>query len=1240
MSFRKRLLPFMLPLSLLALTPACSSCGPDDPDTTDMDAVDMDIDREDQADSDDMASDMTVDPDEGDPDPDMDPDMTVDPDMGPDSEIVTCPTPIAPAPAGQLCAVTAGSGGESVVLRGTVLAADGTIYRNGAVVYDSGEQNGEILYVGCEPESAPQAASATLIECAEGVISPGLFNAHDHLGFNTTGEPKPHGEERFDHRHDWRKGKRGHMSVKSNGSNNKAEAVQYSELRHLLSGATSIAGSAGAPGLLRNLDQAANNGGLSGLTVDYSTFPLGDSDGDLIDSGCNYPRIDSENVLNNTIYLPHVAEGIDAEANNEFKCLNGGSGRDLIAANTSIIHGIGLTAADIADMSASGAKLVWSPRTNIDLYGQTADIPTYKRLGVTIALGTDWIISGSMNMQRELACVNELNSVYLNQTLSEREIFEMATINGAMALGAQDRLGSIEAGKIADLVIFDGSESGLNYRAIMSGQIDRVALVTRGGEALYGAEALIDALATDASKCEALDVCGASQKACVELDTGSTIASLTSESGSPPYPLFFCEIPEDEPSCTPLRPEEYTGAVSDEDGDGDGLTDGEDNCPRLFNPRRPLGDNAQPNFDDDTFGDSCDICPVSGPEMVCEMFDPNDRDSDGVPNAADNCPATPNMDQSDLDNDEQGDVCDSCPMDANPNGGACPASIYDINQGGADQGALVRVSEAVVSGAGTDGYFVQVPVDSDAYQGADYSGVFVYAPDEAALPERGDRVELEGTVAEFRGGTQLTGVTILSSADGVAPSPISVEAEELLRTGSKGEAYEGLLVSVNDVEVADISSYDDFGEVRLVSGLYLGDTLYAYEKPEVGDRFTTVIGHVVYRNFSASDGNRIAPRGEDDLITGPPSLAGFTDDEVYLEYDSTRESPTPELRVELTSDALTDLVVDLSFSGAVFSPMNQITIPAGERVSDPILLDSGPSRALGQMGTVTASYDGVTASATVQVFVPDTPRSPVAIDPTAASLIPGGSLTMTVTLDVPGSRWIPTELSVTTTGDVTAPATIVLPAGAQQVDFVVTADAAGMGPATITVSTPSGMITATLDVNALPSQCLIISEVVEGGGFNKAVELYNCGGSTLDLSGITLCQANGANTNCSATLALSSMLAAGEVYVVCNSQLTDKSSCDVESGVTSFNGDDRLIVFEDLGGMSDKYDVGTDTLYDAFGQYGTQPSTSIWADKTYDRCDFMPYDGVGPFDVLDYFNEEPKDTLTGLGVAPTMGCVN
>jgi len=76
------------------------------------------------------------------------------------------------------------------------------------------------------------------------------------------------------------------------------------------------------------------------------------------------------------------------------------------------------------------------------------------------------------------------------------------------------------------------------------------------------------------------------------------------------------------------------------DIDGDGLLDGDDNCPHDYNPGQ---ENIDPQLDDE--GDACDP----------------DADGDGLSNDNDNCFLVPNPDQANSDGDISGDACDPCP---------------------------------------------------------------------------------------------------------------------------------------------------------------------------------------------------------------------------------------------------------------------------------------------------------------------------------------------------------------------------------------------------------------------------------------------------------------------------------------------------------------------------------------------------------------------------------------------------
>src|SRR5206468_5307270 len=114
---------------------------------------------------------------------------------------------------------------------------------------------------------------------------------------------------------------------------------------------------------------------------------------------------------------------------------------DLVQPNAAFIHGVGLLPPDIQRMSANGTRLIWSPRSNITLYGDTARVTEYARLGVPIALGTDWMPSGSMNVLRELHCADTLNQNFLGRFFSDEALWLMATRDAAAALAVDDAIG-------------------------------------------------------------------------------------------------------------------------------------------------------------------------------------------------------------------------------------------------------------------------------------------------------------------------------------------------------------------------------------------------------------------------------------------------------------------------------------------------------------------------------------------------------------------------------------------------------------------------------------------------------------------------------------------------------------------------------------------------------------------------------------------------------------------------------
>jgi len=442
-------------------------------------------------------------------------------------------------------------------------------------------------------------------------------------------------------------------------------------LRQTLVGTTSIAGAGWDIGFLRNLDAAWWShpypddllwnifGGEDYTEIVSDTFPLEDPWEYQQHEDCaDYTYLGRQyDSYYTDVYVPHVAEGINTAAHTELACLSGSAG--LLDENSALVHGIAMGGADGQVLAEDRASLIWSPRSNISLYGNTAPVAMLKNQGVLVSLSTDWTPSGSMNLGRELVCADELNRNYFDNAFSDRELWLMVTYNPALALHVDGKIGSLAPGLFGDIAIYNSQGNTNPYRAVIEADPQSTALVLRrsslpfsfpdvvgpsyiGSIALYGDKALLDSLPATLHDiyapdydiadplCESLYVCGSEKSTCPLRETWWVAPSFSLEdlrgANVDSYPLFFCGQPANEPTCVPSRPDEYDGtiargAASKSDWDGDGILSNKDNCKKVFNPVRPMDGGVQADADGDGKGDACDKCPLDAGD-VCTAIDP------------------------------------------------------------------------------------------------------------------------------------------------------------------------------------------------------------------------------------------------------------------------------------------------------------------------------------------------------------------------------------------------------------------------------------------------------------------------------------------------------------------------------------------------------------------------------------------------------------------------------------------
>ncbi|SAL56768.1 S-triazine hydrolase [Caballeronia terrestris] len=390
-------------------------------------------------------------------------------------------------------------------LAGRVVTMDDTftVKRKGVVYID----HGGIVAIRNRSDRAPAGFEGVRVLDTGGTIFPGLIELHNHLSYNALPlwSPVPQlyqDRGQWPNHPDYRRLISGPMTVVGKYRDARGQAallaplVRYVECKCILGGVTTSQGimlssNAGVQryyrGILRNVEQT-DDPALSEAKARIA-------DVDAKSAKSFLARLNQED----SCFLLHLAEGITpadatvSTARKHFLALEVTPGKWAINDRLTAIHAAGLVPGDFETLARFGGAMVWSPLSNLLLYGATAHVDAARKAKVRIGIGSDWSPSGSKNLLGELKVAWLYSQHMLDGLFSARDLVAMATRDAAAILKWQAALGSLEAGKRADLIVIDGN-TGDPYEGLIESKETAIQLVMINGVARYGLPAIMRAL--------------------------------------------------------------------------------------------------------------------------------------------------------------------------------------------------------------------------------------------------------------------------------------------------------------------------------------------------------------------------------------------------------------------------------------------------------------------------------------------------------------------------------------------------------------------------------------------------------------------------------------------------------------------------------------------------------------------------------------------------------------------------
>jgi cytosine/adenosine deaminase-related metal-dependent hydrolase len=353
--------------------------------------------------------------------------------------------------------------------------------RNGLIAASAGNVAGGDLGVCGKKLAAPDAGAPAVDLKNASVVYPALINTHDHLQGDYLPRVGPAPGTFYLTWLPWDNDLKASDTFTERSRLSREELYALGGYKCLFSGVATVNDHFPQTINRRLLPRLPIRAILEyGLAHEASSYDLNWGDG---------LEIEHRRALENDWpFITHLAEGFDEEAMRGVENLDR---RGLLDDHCLLVHGIGFSDGDIARVAKAGASVSWCAASNMLMFNVTAKIRKMLKAGVNVTIGTDSSATGSFNLLEELRYGRALFRRLYGEDLPAKTIFRMCTENAARAFRMSDRIGVLEEGRLADILVLRGRGAD-PFENLVSASMEDIELLTVAGKPVYGERRFIE----------------------------------------------------------------------------------------------------------------------------------------------------------------------------------------------------------------------------------------------------------------------------------------------------------------------------------------------------------------------------------------------------------------------------------------------------------------------------------------------------------------------------------------------------------------------------------------------------------------------------------------------------------------------------------------------------------------------------------------------------------------------------